>query len=93
MRKTCQHTIYELAKENPRIFYIGSDLGIGTLQEFKDEMPDRFFMEGISEANVIGMAAGLALGLAVCFLSLLYAGQGTACRSVVEPARAEALAG
>lgn len=61
MRKVCQHTIYELAKEDPRIFYIGSDLGIGTLQEFKDEMPDRFFMEGISEANVIGMAAGLAL--------------------------------
>ena len=25
------------------------------------EMPDRFFMEGVSEANIIGMAAGLAM--------------------------------
>lgn len=53
--------IYELAKKDERIFFIGSDLGIGTLQQFKDEMPDRFFMEGIYEANIIGMAAGLAM--------------------------------
>ena len=61
MRKTCLDMVYELAKNDKRIFFIGSDLGVGTLQRFKDEMPDRFFMEGISEANVIGMAAGLAL--------------------------------
>ena len=43
------------------------------------------------------VAAGLALGLAACFLSLLYAGQDpgrtAVCRSVVGPAGAEALAG
>jgi transketolase len=53
--------LYELAKADNRIFYIGSDLGIGTLDQFKRDMPDRFFMEGISEANIVGMAAGLAL--------------------------------
>lgn len=53
--------VYELAKGDDRIVFIGSDLGVGTLNQFKKEMPDRFFMEGISEANVIGMAAGLAL--------------------------------
>jgi transketolase len=53
--------VYELAKSDSRIFYIGSDLGTGTLNQFKNEIPDRFFMEGISEANIIGMAAGLAL--------------------------------
>jgi len=31
------------------------------LQNFKEEMPDRFFMEGICEANIVGMAAGLAM--------------------------------
>ena len=61
MRQTCLNMIYELAKEDERIFYIGSDLGIGTLDQFKRDFPDRFFMEGISEANIIGLAAGLAL--------------------------------
>lgn len=61
MRKTCLETVYELAKKDERVFFIGSDLGVGTLKEFKEEMPDRFFMEGISEANVLGMAAGLAM--------------------------------
>jgi len=61
MRRTCLDLIYELAKVDERIFFIGSDLGQGTLQKFKAEMPERFFMEGISEANVIGLAAGLAL--------------------------------
>ncbi len=61
MRKTCLEMVYELAKKDPRIFFVGSDLGVGVLKQFKAEMPDRFFMEGISEANIIGMAAGLAL--------------------------------
>lgn len=61
MRKTCLNMVYELANSDDRIFFIGSDLGVGTLQRFKEEMPDRFFMEGVSEANIIGMATGLAL--------------------------------
>lgn len=61
MRKACLDMVYQLAKADRRIFFIGSDLGIGTLQSFKDEMPDRFLMEGVSEANILGMAAGLAM--------------------------------
>src|SRR5215472_18058025 len=61
MRKTSLNMVYLLAKQDKRIFFVGSDLGEGTLQEFKTEMPDRFFMEGISEANLIGISAGLAL--------------------------------
>jgi transketolase len=53
--------VYELAKTDERIFFIGSDLGVGTPKQFKAEMPERYFMEGVSEANMIGMAAGLAL--------------------------------
>lgn len=41
--------------------YIGSDVGAGTLKEFQEEMPERFFVEGIAEAYVIGLAAGLAM--------------------------------
>lgn len=61
MRKTCLDVVYQLARTDERIFFIGSDLGVGTLDAFRREMPDRFFMEGVSEANVVGMAAGLAL--------------------------------
>ena len=61
MRKACLDMVYELAKKDERIFFIGSDLGVGTLNPFKQEMPDRFFMEGVSEANIIGMAAGLGM--------------------------------
>jgi len=61
MRRTCLNEVFELAREDERIFFVGSDLGFGTLNEFKNEMPDRFFMEGVSEANVVGLAAGLAL--------------------------------
>jgi len=53
--------VYELAQQDERIVFIGSDLGAGVLEDFKREMPDRFFMEGIGEANMVGMAAGLAL--------------------------------
>lgn len=61
MRKAVLECVYDLAKADERIFFIGSDLGEGTMAQFKRDMPGRFLMEGISEANVIGMAAGLAL--------------------------------
>ena len=32
MRKTCLNMVYELAKRDPRIVFIGSDLGAGTLE-------------------------------------------------------------
>lgn len=61
MRSTCLDQVYELAKQDERVFFVGSDLGFDTLRKFKDEMPERFLMEGISEQHVIGLASGLAL--------------------------------
>ena len=60
MRNTCLKEIHDLARRDPRVVFIGSDLGAGVLDEFKEEMPERFFMEGIAEQNIIGMAAGMA---------------------------------
>jgi transketolase len=51
--------------------FIGSDLGFGVLDKFKKEMPDRFYMEGISEAHVVGMAAGMALEGAVVYVNTI----------------------
>jgi transketolase len=71
MRKTCLDSVYELAKQDERIVFIGSDIGAGTLDEFKAEMPDRFFMEGISEAHVVGMAAGMALEGKIVYINTI----------------------
>jgi transketolase len=61
MRKTCLDQVYELAKKDPRVVFIGSDLSPGLLKEMKQEMPERWYMEGITEQNVVGMAAGMAM--------------------------------
>jgi transketolase len=61
MRQTALNLVFELAKRDPRVVFIGSDLGAGVLDDMRRAMPDRFFMEGVCEANVIGMAAGLAM--------------------------------
>ena len=60
MRKECLDSVFRLAKKNKKIVFIGSDLGAGVLNDFKKKIPERFFMEGISEQHIIGMAAGMA---------------------------------
>ena len=61
MRKECLKTIFELANKDKKLLFIGSDLGPGVLNDFKKKFPDRFFMEGVSEQAIIGLAAGLAM--------------------------------
>ncbi len=61
MRKTCLETVFKLAKKNKKLVFIGSDLGPGVLDNFKKKYPNRFFMEGVAEQAIIGMAAGLAM--------------------------------
>jgi transketolase len=53
--------IYELAKKDDRVVFIGSDLSPGMLADMKRDYPDRHYMEGVYEQNIIGMAAGLAM--------------------------------
>jgi transketolase len=61
MRKTSLDMVYELARRDRRVVFIGSDLGPDTLKHLKAEFPDQFLMEGVSEANIVTMAAGLAM--------------------------------
>jgi transketolase len=55
--------LYELGKKNKDVVGLCADL-IGSLKmnAFADAFPDRFVQTGIAEANMIGMAAGLAIG-------------------------------
>ena len=48
----------EMAETNPDIVVVSQDMG--PFGPFSDRFPDRFFDVGISEANLIGVAAGLA---------------------------------
>lgn len=61
MRKVCLDKVHELAKRDERVVYIGSDPGAGTLERMRQEFPERFFIEGIAEQNVAGLAAGMAM--------------------------------
>ena len=61
MRKTCLDTVYNIATKNKKVVFVGSDLGPGVLNEFKKNIPERFYMEGVCEQAIIGLSAGLAL--------------------------------
>ena len=58
-------TIAELARSDPRIVVLDGDTGSSTRTDiFENEHPERFFQMGITEQNMLGMAAGMAtLGL------------------------------
>jgi transketolase len=53
--------LYEAGKKNPNVVALCADL-VGSLKmnKFIDANPERFFQMGISEANMMGVAAGLA---------------------------------
>ncbi|MCB0705965.1 MAG: transketolase family protein [Saprospiraceae bacterium] len=55
--------LLEAGKNNPNVVALCADL-VGSLKmdAFIDTFPDRFIQVGISEANMMGLAAGLAIG-------------------------------
>ena len=53
----------QLADENPAVVALCADLTDSLkLGDFKKKVPNRFIQCGIAEANMIGLAAGLAIG-------------------------------
>jgi transketolase len=55
--------LLEIGREIPEVVALCADLtGSLKMNAFKDEFPDRFFQAGIAEANMMGVAAGLANG-------------------------------
>ncbi len=71
MRKACLNAVYELARQDKRVLFFGSDIAAGTLAQFQKEMPDRYFMEGVSEANIIGVMSGLAMNGKIPYLNTI----------------------
>ena len=53
--------LLEVARKNPQVVGLCADLtGSLKMDAFQKEFPERFFQVGIAEANMMGMAAGLA---------------------------------
>lgn len=55
--------LQQLGKTNPNVVALCADLtGSLKMDAFAKENPERFYQAGIAEANMIGVAAGLAIG-------------------------------
>ena len=53
--------LYELGQRNTDVVALSADLsGSLKMQKFIKDFPDRFFQAGVAEANMMGVAAGLA---------------------------------
>jgi transketolase len=54
---------FELLKkkmyDDQSIFFLVADMGLGIVEEFQKEFPDRYLNVGICEQNLIGIASGL----------------------------------
>jgi transketolase len=61
MRNSFAKQITELALKDPRVVLMAGDIGNRLFDNLKAKCPDRFFNCGVAEANMIGMAAGMAM--------------------------------
>lgn len=61
MRNAFSDEITRLGQIDPRIVLLSGDIGNRLFDRFKDACPDRFYNCGIAEANMMGLAAGMAL--------------------------------
>ena len=69
-REAYGEALAELGRSNPNVVALDADLAKSTFSAtFGKEFPDRFFTVGIAEANMVGIAGGLALSGKVPFAS------------------------
>ncbi|MFA4871771.1 MAG: transketolase C-terminal domain-containing protein [Patescibacteria group bacterium] len=61
MRSAFISNLIKIAESDERVVLLTGDLGYKVLEEFQEKFPQRFINVGIAEANMVGMAAGLAL--------------------------------
>jgi transketolase len=61
MRTAFIETLLEEAARDPNVWLLTGDLGYSVLEKFSERFPDRYINAGVSEQNMAGMAAGLAL--------------------------------
>ena len=62
MRNAFIRGLTTLAERDQRVVLLTGDLGFKIFDDFAARFPGRFYNAGVAEANMIGVAAGLALG-------------------------------
>jgi transketolase len=67
MRDAFFERVVQIAKSDQRVIFLSADHGAFALKEFESLMPDRYINVGISEQNMIGVAAGLAASGKIVF--------------------------
>jgi transketolase len=67
MRTAFFKTLEELAEQDPRITFITGDLGFSVVESFAARFPKQFLNAGVAEANMTGVAVGLALAGKIVF--------------------------
>ena len=62
--------LVELAKDHPNVVVLDADVAASTRTNWvRDRFPDHFYNLGISEQDLVGTAAGLALGGQIPYVS------------------------
>jgi transketolase len=61
MRNAFAAEITALAQADPRVVLLSGDIGNRLFDTFRDRCPGRFFNCGVAEANMITLAAGMAM--------------------------------
>jgi transketolase len=61
MRNAFADEITKLAQADERVVLLSGDIGNRLFDKFKEACPERFYNCGVAEANMVGMAAGLAM--------------------------------
>ncbi len=61
MRDAFAKTITELGRTDRELVLLSGDIGNRMFDQFKAEHPDRFYNCGVAEANMVAVAAGLAM--------------------------------
>lgn len=60
MRTAYLETLYNLAKADKRVYALISDNGAIVYDKYRKDLPEQYLNLGISEANMLGVAAGMA---------------------------------
>lgn len=61
MRNAFADELTKLGDDDDRVVMLSGDIGNRLFDKFKDKNPNRFFNCGVAEANMTGLAAGLAM--------------------------------
>ncbi len=72
MRNAFVRKLTELVSNNKDIYLLTGDLGFSVFDDFKEKFPENYINVGLSESNMVGMAAGMAMeGMQVFIYSII----------------------